>query len=575
MRDTPAGGEGRRLPGGRVADIAALSDRYWDLLATAEPVWATVVGDHRFDDQMPDLSAEAEAERARQLRDLADAAEAVNPDHLSETDRHSRSLLVWQARAGADVLDSRMPEFTVAPMFIGPQAQLLQLAPLVTLPLPEHAEALLQRYAQAGRFMDQGADRLREGMAAGRTPPLRAVRQVIDQLDSHLASDLRDDPMLSTQPPADWSGSDTWREQLNGVIRDHVRPALARYRDVLAQEVAPVSREPERSGLCWLPGGQQVYARSIRNYTSTQITAEQAHDIGLEAVDALAAEYREIGSRALGEPDVATLFRRLLEDPDLRFADAGEIIASATAALRRAEDAVSRWFGRLPEQRCVIEPQSPAEAAGGVIAFYHPPASDGSRPGSYRVLTADPAAVTRVESEATAFHETLPGHHLQIALGQETDLPRFRRESECTAYVEGWGLYSERLAQEMDLYSDDLARLGMLALDSLRSARLVVDTGLHAKGWSRQQAIDYLESTTPVSLKALTGETDRYVVLPGQALSYKVGQRAILQARARAEAALGVAFDIRGFHDAVLGQSAVTLGVLDDIVDTWVAQQAG
>ena len=554
-------------------ELDALAQRCWDAEVAANPLWATVVGDHRFDDRLPDLSAEAEAETIREYRAIAQAAEALGDDGLAPTQRYTRAMIISQTTLYADVLESRPAEFTVTPIWESPQAQLLQVAPLATVSEPEHALALIDRYSQADQFLTQGAQRLREGLAAGRTPPRIAVQQVIEQLDDYLAAPLSDDPLLSTVPPENWAGAGDWRQRLSEVVESTVRPAMARYREVLRDEILAKGRDPERSGLCWLPDGDELYGRALRGHVTLDIAPQDVHDIGLAATAALDEEYRTVGSRVFGPVDRQGVFDRLLNDESLRYTEAEAIVADARTAMAKAEAAVGDWFGRLPKARCEIQAQSPAEAAGGIFAFYMPPAPDGSRPGTYRINASDPKNTTRFDVEAVAYHEALPGHHLQIALAQELDLPEFRRQSEMTAYTEGWGLYTERLAEEMGLYSDDLQRLGMLAADSLRSSRLVVDTGVHALGWSRDQAIEYLTANTPMPVAPATGEIDRYIALPGQALAYKIGQQSIMRLRAEAEAALGARFDIRAFHDTVLGEAALSLDVLEIAVGDWVARQ--
>jgi uncharacterized protein (DUF885 family) len=555
-------------------ELQALAARCWDEEVASNPLWATVLGDHRFDDRLQDLSAEAEAARISDARAIAAAAEAISEDGLDATDRYTRAMLISQSTRLADVLETRPAEFTVTPMWEGPQAQLLQVAPMGTFPEPEHALALLDRYAAADLFLSQAGDRLREGVAAGRTPPRLGVEQAVAQLDDYLASSLEDDPLLTIEPPKGWDGAATWRERLADVVRDRVRPAMATYRAVLVDEIAPAARPPERSGVCWLPDGVEVYARALRGHITISMHPQEIHDQGHAATADLIEEYATIGSRVFGDTDRAGVFAHLLDDQSLRYTDSAEIVADAHRAMEKAEAAVGAWFGRLPSTRCVVEPQTPAELAGGIFAFYMPPAPDGSRSGSYRINAADPANTTRFDVEAVAYHETLPGHHLQIALAQELDLPEFRRQSETTAYTEGWGLYTERLADEMGLYSSDLDRLGMLAADSLRSSRLVVDTGLHALGWSRDQAIEYMTANTPMPPPPLIGEVDRYIAMPGQAVAYKTGQFAILALRAEAEAALGERFDIRGFHDAVLGEGALSLDVLQLAVRDWIGTAA-
>jgi uncharacterized protein (DUF885 family) len=281
-----------------------------------------------------------------------------------------------------------------------------------------------------------------------------------------------------------------------------------------------------------------------------------------------------VGGRAFGSSELAEVFGRLLDDPDLRYGDADQIMGHATGCLEAARDAMGDWFGILPEAPCVLEPVPEYLAADSPAAYYSPPAPDGSRPGEYFVNLHEPTKRGRAETASIAYHEAIPGHHLQLAIASErTDLPAFRRLSwGHTAFVEGWALYTERLADEMGLYRSDLDRLGMLASDSWRACRLVVDTGLHAMGWTRQQAIDFMNAHAPVSREEIVVEVDRYIGMPGQALAYKVGQREILRLRDEARAALGSAFDIKAFHDAVLGGATISLRVLRDHVGAWSAR---
>jgi len=350
-----------------------------------------------------------------------------------------------------------------------------------------------------------------------------------------------------------------------------VRPALARYRAVVADEVLPVSRPPEHSGVCWLPDGEEIYRRAVHRFTSLELDPREIHQIGLDGIAALGDEYRELGDRVLGTTDLPEIYRRLREDPGLRFETGPQIKAQAEQSLARANAATPDWFGRLPKTPCILQEIPEVGGKDAPLAFYLPPAPDGSRPGIFFVNTTEPTTRTRYEAEALAFHESVPGHHFQIALAQEMEsLPRFRRHALATAYVEGWGLYCERLADEMGLYSGDLERIGMLSFDSWRFGRLVVDTGLHALGWGRQQAIDYLSANSPQAPNNIENEVDRYIGFCGQALAYKIGQREILRLREEARTALGPRFDIKGFHDTVLGCGPVPLGILGDVVHAWM-----
>ena len=267
--------------------------------------------------------------------------------------------------------------------------------------------------------------------------------------------------------------------------------------------------------------------------------------------------------------------RKLRTDPAMHFATAEEVEAKAAEALARAKAAIPQWFGIVPKADCEVKVMGMHEAPYSTIAYYRQPAIDGSRPGTYMINTYKPETRPRYEAEALAFHESIPGHHLQIAIAQElTGVPEFRKQQGVTSYVEGWALYTERLADEMGLYSSDVDRIGMLSYDAWRACRLVVDTGMHAMGWSRQQAIDYMKENSVLAENNIVNEVDRYLTWPGQALAYKLGQLEILKLRDEARAKLGDRFDIRAFHDVVLRDGAVALPVLRSNVEAWVAAQA-
>jgi uncharacterized protein (DUF885 family) len=305
----------------------------------------------------------------------------------------------------------------------------------------------------------------------------------------------------------------------------------------------------------------------ISRHTSIDIAADEIHEVGLSQIEKLAEEYRTLGAEVLGTTNLEEIFARLRDDPELRFDSGPQLREASETALAKAKAAMGDWFGRLPQADCVVQ-----ETPSGPAAFYFPPATDGSRPGTFFINTADPKAWGRHEIEAMAYHEGIPGHHLQLAISSElTDVPEFRKQASVTAYAEGWGLYTERLADEMGLYSGPLQRIGMLSADSLRAGRLVVDTGLHAKGWTRQQAIDFFAANSPLSLAIIEDEVDRYIGLPGQALAYMIGRLEIMRMRSEAETAMSDRFDIKGFHDTVLCSGLVPLGTLDRMVKKWSA----
>ncbi|HET6953474.1 MAG TPA: DUF885 domain-containing protein, partial [Acidimicrobiales bacterium] len=396
----------------------------------------------------------------------------------------------------------------------------------------------------------------------------------INQVEGYLASPLDADPFVHLTGPEGWDGLDAWRAELATIVAGELRPAFARYRDVLRDELAPAARPDDRPGLVHLDGGAELYQGLIELHTGLPLTPDELHAIGMDQVTGtLPAEYAEVGARQFGTADVAEIFARLVDDPALRYRDGDEILAHARACLDAALAAMGDWFGLLPKAPCELTPVPDYLAPDVPAAYYTPPAPDGSRPGEYHVNLHDPTARGRAETASIAFHEAVPGHHLQLAIATErTELPAFRRLSwGHTAFVEGWALYTERLADEMGLYDSDLDRLGMLASDSWRACRLVVDTGLHALGWTRQQAIDFMVAHAPVNRDEVVVEVDRYIGMPGQALAYKVGQREVLRLRDEARATLGAGFDITGFHDAVLGGGTISLRVLRRRVGAWVA----
>jgi uncharacterized protein (DUF885 family) len=337
--------------------------------------------------------------------------------------------------------------------------------------------------------------------------------------------------------------------------------------------MAGAGRPDDQVGVRFLPGGDELYRVFARQHTTTDRTPEELHQTGLDLIEALTQEYATLGQRVFGVSERAEIFRRMTTDPAMRWRDADELLNSAREAVTRAEAAVSDWFGLLATTQCKVEPVPPADAPGAPMAFYVWPSMDGTRPGIYFANTHDAHKRDRFVSEVTAFHEAVPGHHFQITIAQElTHLPMLRRVVNPNAYAEGWGLYTERLAEEMGLYTSDVYRLGMLALDSMRAGRLVVDTGMHALGWTREQAVDYLRENTPMAELDIRNEVDRYIAYPGQALSYMVGRLEIQRMRQAAERTLGARFDIKAFHDQVIGNGALPLAVLDDVVTRWATR---
>ena len=555
--------------------LAELAERYFDLSMAASPFEATALGVGGFDAEVPDLSEDAEARQRAALAELLRRLDGIDPATLPGQDRITHTMLRGALQDRQDELAARWPELTVSATMSGVQTAVIATVPKVTLGTAEQAWAYLERCGKLDRYLHQAADRLRAGIDRGRTPSERGVRAAIAQLDDYLAAPPEQDPLLAPDPPAEVDQA-RWRGRLLELVAGSVRPAMLGYRACLELEVLPRARPDDRCGLCFLPDGEAVYRNAARHHTTTPRDLEELHRLGQELVAGLAEEYRELGSRALGTSDLGEILDRLRSDPSLRFDSAGEILQSGRDALARANAAVPDWFGRVPAVPCQVDEMSPLEAKDAVLGYYQPPSEDGSRPGFHWLNTHAPRTRTRYEYEALAFHESVPGHHLQFALAQELrDLPRFRRLGYVTAFSEGWALYTERLADEMGLYSGDLGRFGMLSFDSWRACRLVVDTGIHHLGWSRSRAIDYLLANSALTRGNVENEVDRYIADPGQALAYMVGRIELERLRDHARRRLGGRFDIRAFHDAVLLSGGVPLPVLAEEVDRWVAGVAG
>lgn len=522
----------------RVGDLAR---SYWEGALRAAPRRATVLGDHRFDDRLDDPGPGAKAAEVARLEGLLASISESKP--VDAADELTLAALRLQVENDRSLLACDLEEWSLDPED-GPPASLLDLADYQ----PDD-EALVARWRAVGPHLDAVVANLRRGAARGRFAPRVAVVRVLEQLDRALAAPVPD-----------------------GAVR-HARGAFERLRAFVRDELLPRARGPEAAGLLHQEGGLDVYRRLVRVHTSLDATPEKIHALGLREVARARGELSALGRDVLGAGDLAALRARVAADPSLSFTTAAEVLAHAEETVRRAETAARSVFGRLPRTACRVEAVAPDEEGAASLAYYLEPAADGSRPGTYRVNTARPTERLRFEAEALAFHEAIPGHHVQLALAKELEaLPEFRKHASFTAYVEGWALYSERLASELGLYSSDLDRLGMLSFDAWRSARLVVDTGLHALGWSRDRAAAFLAANTLLPPATIAEEVDRYTVWPAQALAYKLGQLELLALREAARSALGAAFDLAAFHDRVLEEGALGLALLRARIEAWISR---
>ncbi len=559
------------------AALAQLSEEFFEVAHTADPFGATQVGAPGFDALVPDPSREGAGRDAQRIARIEERLSHIDPGLLDQAGRVNRAVLAhlaWAARS--DIEHGLWEANASAGGYVSPQAMVFMSVPAALLDNAAAVDGYLRRLRGLDGYFDAVTARYRQARTDGRVPTAVGTRQAIEQIEGHIGRDLTADAMVTVRLPGDVDETEVRREAA-GLVDSQIRPALRRLLACLRDELLPAARPDDQVGIRFVPGGPEGYQAAVRKQTTTGLSPEEIHQIGLDVLAALQDEWAELGGQVLQVTDVPAIHDRLREDRSLRFTDSGQIVRTVTAALQRAEEARDRWFPRFDIPECVIEEIDPVEAGNAPLAYYRPPAAGGKRPGAHCVLTTEPQQRYVYEYEALSFHESTPGHHLQIASSQTLPLPAFRRflDAEVCGYVEGWGLYCERLADEMGLYTSDLQRLGMLSFDALRACRLVVDTGMHHYGWSRSQAMDFMWRNTATTQANVRNEIDRYIGWPGQALAYMVGRREIQRLRAEAERRLGARFDIRAFHGTVLGNGAVPLGVLDQLVTGWADAAPG
>jgi uncharacterized protein (DUF885 family) len=464
------------------------------LLATSfrhSPLNAAMLGLDEVDGDLDPISSEEELVLVERYEGIAASAEdsfealAATPID-GDLDRLALDHIRLTARAKARRLRLPLAGFTVSNYYAAPLANALAVLPQLPLQSAARQDRYLRRLRALAPYLEAVAQRHREAAAIGLVPTRRGVLAAIAQLDAMAA-----DPELGGVRRHDDGLDDTFTAAQDLAISEAVRPALALYRSCLSDELLELGRPDDACGLSWLPGGADIYRQLIEQFTWSARSGEEVHAVGLELIERLKEEFAEVGGRLWGTTDFDAIRDRILTDASLHFDTSEEILATAIEAVRRAESVAPEWFGLVPHEPCTVSPIPEALATGSAVAYYYGGALDGSRPGTYFVNTTKPEQRNRHVAESIAYHEAVPGHHFQLTIAQEmTGSHLVFRVTRDVANSEGWGLYSERLADEMGLYSDDIARLGMLTTDAMRAARLVVDTGLHALGWSRQQAID-------------------------------------------------------------------------------------
>ncbi len=543
-----------------------LADRFHRRWLEENPFAATMYGITGYDHLLPDESEEGQQAWRAEVGQFLAEADAIDPGSLTPAGAVTLDCTRAAAAHERDGIDMAPAEHTVTAMLFAGPATFLAVTARTVLTDPDAAEAYLVRLRSSGTWFDQLGERLRAGASRGRLPVGPLAEQAIAWADGVLAAPSLG-PVLSPQPPQGWHRAAAWEQERRAAAEEVVRPALARWmatvRDLLLR-----ARPSDRAGLAWLPGGEEDYARAVRIFTTLPRSPRELHQTGLEQVAGLEARAVRLGE-GLGLSGLDEVFAALRDSAGLISPE--EAIRQAAAAVKRAEAQAAEFFPDPLPPPCEVTPMPEVVAVSGAAPHYTPPRLDGARPGTFWFNTERPTAGTGWDLEVVAFHEAVPGHHLQLSrLQLLTDLPALQRQRSLSVFSEGWGLYAEQLAEEAGLYADDRARLGAVSASLMRAARLVVDTGLHAFGWSRERALDYLAGHVPMPREFLAAEIDRYVVMPGQALAYLTGKLEILRIREDARSRLGPAFSLPAFHAAVLDHGSLPMPVLARSVAEWM-----
>ena len=550
--------------------VDQLADGFWESILELNPTTATVYGDERYNDRLDDPSAAGRAKVRGLLERTKAEAGAISPDGLPVEDRITRDMLIVIADQGIEEDDQGLHRLRVVDQIGGPQTLLPQVCQFQPADTPERFEKFIARLESYRGYMAANTDILREGLDTGLTAPRIVAERTVAQLERLLAIPISE----AIVPALAQVASDADRERVRKVAEEVVYPADRAFLDVLGGDYLKATRE--EPGLWSAPNGESLYRTQIRSWTTLDLDPAEVHEIGMEELQIVDVGRRAIATAA-GAASPAEYRRRLAGDPANTPSTKEELLARAREDIERAMLVAPRFFGTLPKAGCEVMTVEEFKEKDAPFAYYFPPATDGSRGGTYYANGYDLPSRKYTKLATTTYHEAVPGHHFQIALEQESEhLSTFRRLGARIvggAYVEGWGLYSEKLADEMGLFRDDGERFGMLDAVAWRAARLVVDTGLHALRWTRQQSIDFLLETG-LSETDATIETDRYLCWPGQALTYMIGCREIEKLRRELTARDGSAFDLRGFHDQVLAHGSLPLATLSRELPNWVTTPA-
>ena len=555
------------------AELTAVINDHWQWTLTQYPERRLEYGDRSGNDQWTDMSLEAFQRRFEDEGRFVQRLEQIEPAILSADAQVNRAMLLRQLRDSRTEYEDGL-HLIALDMRSGPQHRHSMIDTLPMMSAQDH-EDWLNRLRGLPEQLTQYQALLSEGISRDRTQAQIVMSRVPSQIANLITDQASDSPFyraFATMPEEIDPEIQIWlKSAAVAIIEEQINPAFRELLEFLESEYLPAARPP---GIGALPGGKQAYSRLAQHFTTTELTPDEIHEIGLREVARIRGEMETVIDTVGFDGDIAAFNEFLRTDPQFYYETPEALLEGYQAVSKRLDPGLVNLFGKLPRAPYGVRPIPDEEAPDTTTAYYMRPAIDGSRPGWYYVNLFQPEVRPKFEMEVLSVHESVPGHHLQISLAQElTGLPEFRRNGGFTAFIEGWGLYSERLGYDMGLYEDPYSRYGQLVYDMWRAVRLVVDTGIHYFGWSRQKAIDYFIANAAKSEADIINEIDRYIGWPGQALAYKIGQMKMLELRGEAETALGEDFDIRAFHDHMLGAGALPLDILERRMDDWLAEQ--
>lgn len=547
----------------------------WEYGLKENPIMATLFGDLRYNDQLGDSSIAAIERRQRHGVEALRQLESIDRSRLADSDKLNYDLYLENLTLRIE--GHRFPWYLTP---INQMGGVQQGPPNVVRSLPfrnaKHYEDYLSRLSQLPAVVDQTIERMQEGLKQRITPPKITLRAVAEQIQAQIVSKVEESPFYRPFKNFPETVPLSEQERLSAAgkeaIEQSILPAYQKLHDFWVSEYYPNTRET--IGLSSLPNGEQWYAFGVKVSTTTNLLPKEIHEIGLREVKRIRAEMDKIIKGSGFEGTREEFFEFLRGDPQFYYSKPEHLLAGYRDICKRADAELPKLFGKFPRLPYGVREVPEYSAPSQTTAYYHGGSLKAGRPGWFYANTYKLETRPKWEMEALAIHEAVPGHHLQIALAQEIEgVPKFRKHGHYTAFVEGWGLYSESLGEEMGFYNDPYSKFGQLTYEMWRAIRLVVDTGMHAFGWDRQKAIDYFKANAGRHEHDITVEVDRYIVWPGQALAYKIGELKIKELRKFATKELGDRFDIRGFHDTVLGSGAVPLSILEQNVKNYVAAE--